>query len=65
MVITFLRHPRGRSIAEMINIEIPNHHTVSSEGTPHLTINHEATVDLDSSSAFEGENLNSKRFTFF
>jgi S-adenosylmethionine decarboxylase len=26
-----------------------------SEGTPHLTINREATIDLDSSNAFEGK----------
>ncbi|KAI9676372.1 MAG: spermidine resistance protein [Caeruleum heppii] len=39
----------------MVNIEIPKHYTASpSEGTPHLTINHEATFDLDSSNAFEG-----------
>lgn len=25
------------------------------QGTPHLTINHEATVDLDSTNAFEGK----------
>ncbi|KAI9847898.1 MAG: spermidine resistance protein [Sclerophora amabilis] len=39
----------------MVNIEIPKHYTASpSEGTPHLTINREATIDLDSSNAFEG-----------
>jgi hypothetical protein len=39
----------------MVNFEIPSSHTLSaSEGTPHLTINREATIDLDSSNAFEG-----------
>ncbi|KAI9807226.1 MAG: hypothetical protein M1825_005944 [Sarcosagium campestre] len=39
----------------MVNIEIPKHYTYSPcEGTPHLTINKNATVDLDSSNAFEG-----------
>ena len=39
----------------MVNIEIPQHYTASpSEGTPHLTINREAIVDLDSTNAFEG-----------
>jgi S-adenosylmethionine decarboxylase len=41
----------------MVNIEIPSHYTASPSsftGTPHLTINREATVDLDSSTAFEG-----------
>ncbi|GAB7347023.1 hypothetical protein MBLNU459_g3169t1 [Dothideomycetes sp. NU459] len=41
----------------MVNIDIPTHYTGSPSsfnGTPHLTINREATVDLDSSSAFEG-----------
>lgn len=40
--------------------EIPNHYTHSPSsyyGTPHLTINKEATIDLDSSSAFEGTNM--------
>jgi S-adenosylmethionine decarboxylase len=41
----------------MVNIEIPAQYTFSpSEGTPHLTINREATLDLDSSNAFEGNN---------
>ena len=42
---------------EMVNIEIPKHYTTSPSsfnGTPHLTINHDATVDLDSTNAFEG-----------
>jgi S-adenosylmethionine decarboxylase len=42
---------------EMVNIEIPKHYTHSPSshaGTPHLTINREATIDLDSSNAFEG-----------
>lgn len=41
----------------MVNIEIPAHYTgsPSSYNAPtHLTINREATVDLDSSNAFEG-----------
>jgi len=39
----------------MVNLEIPSQYTFSpSEGTPHLTINREATIDLDSSNAFEG-----------
>ena len=41
----------------MVNIEIPSHYTASPSsfsGTPHLTINREATIDLDSSTAFEG-----------
>ncbi|KUJ17593.1 S-adenosylmethionine decarboxylase [Mollisia scopiformis] len=39
----------------MVHFEIPSQYTFSpSEGTPQLTINREATVDLDSSNAFEG-----------
>ncbi|KAH0545304.1 hypothetical protein FGG08_000603 [Glutinoglossum americanum] len=39
----------------MVTIDIPRHYAASpSDGTPHLTINHEATLDLDSSNAFEG-----------
>lgn len=39
----------------MVNPEIPSEHTISpSEGAPHLTINRDATIDLDSSNAFEG-----------
>ena len=41
--------------------EIPNHYTHSPSsyyGTPHLTINKEATIDLDSSSAWP-DNINS------
>lgn len=40
----------------MVNFDIPSQYTFSpSEGTPHLTINREAIVDLDSSNAFEGK----------
>ena len=41
----------------MVNFDIPKHYTASPSsltGTPHLTINREATQDLDSSNAFEG-----------
>jgi S-adenosylmethionine decarboxylase len=40
----------------MVNLDIPKSFatTPTSYGTPHLTINREATVDLDSTSAFEG-----------
>ncbi|KFX93610.1 hypothetical protein V490_04763, partial [Pseudogymnoascus sp. VKM F-3557] len=39
----------------MVDIASPPINTVAvSEGTPQLTINHEAVVDLDSSNAFEG-----------
>ncbi|KAJ8071184.1 hypothetical protein OCU04_001523 [Sclerotinia nivalis] len=39
----------------MVNLEIPSEYTFSpSEGTPQLTINRDATIDLDSSNAFEG-----------
>ncbi|KAI1312944.1 S-adenosylmethionine decarboxylase [Xylaria venustula] len=39
----------------MVNLDIPTNYTFSpSEGTPHLTINHDVAADLDSSSAFEG-----------
>lgn len=39
----------------MVNSTIPAEYTLSpSEATPHLTINREATVDLDSTNAFEG-----------
>ncbi|KAK3326060.1 S-adenosylmethionine decarboxylase [Apodospora peruviana] len=39
----------------MVNLEVPTDYTFSpSEGTPHLTINHEVAADLDSTSAFEG-----------
>ncbi|KAJ9660612.1 spermidine resistance protein [Coniosporium apollinis] len=41
----------------MVNTEIPRHYTASPSsypGTPHLTINREATIDLDSTNAFEG-----------
>lgn len=46
-----------RSNKDMVNTEIPKHYTFSPSsytGTPHLTINHDATVDLDSTNAFEG-----------
>lgn len=40
----------------MVNLEFPSQYTFSaSESTPHLTINREATIDLDSSNAFEGK----------
>jgi S-adenosylmethionine decarboxylase len=43
----------------MIDIaETPSKTIPTSEGTPHLTINHEAIVDLDSSNAFEGMEAN-------
>ncbi|KAI0515435.1 S-adenosylmethionine decarboxylase [Xylaria bambusicola] len=39
----------------MVNPGIPTNYTFSpSEGTPHLTINHDVAADLDSSNAFEG-----------
>ncbi|KAI0108577.1 S-adenosylmethionine decarboxylase [Nemania sp. FL0031] len=39
----------------MVNLNIPTNYTFSpSEGTPHLTINHDVAADLDSSNAFEG-----------
>ncbi|KAI1361928.1 S-adenosylmethionine decarboxylase [Xylaria arbuscula] len=39
----------------MVNPSIPTNYTFSpSEGTPHLTINHDVAADLDSSNAFEG-----------
>ena len=41
----------------MVTSEIPTHYTGSPSSynnTPHLTINREATFDLDSSNAFEG-----------
>ena len=41
----------------MVNIEIPKNYTASPSsfsGTPHLTINRDVTVDLDSTNAFEG-----------
>jgi hypothetical protein len=49
--------PWAVALQEMVNIEIPKHYTASPSsytGTPHLTINREATIDLDSSTAFEG-----------
>ena len=42
---------------EMVNTEIPKHYTASPSsfsGTPHLTINREVAVDLDSNNVFEG-----------
>ncbi|KAB5531338.1 S-adenosylmethionine decarboxylase [Coniochaeta sp. 2T2.1] len=37
------------------NHEVPTNYTFSpSEGTPHLTINHEVAAELDSTNAFEG-----------
>ena len=41
----------------MLTSEIPKQYTTSPSsfsGTPHLTINREITVDLDSTHAFEG-----------
>ena len=41
----------------MVNTEIPKNYTASPSsfsGTPHLTINRDVTVDLDSTNAFEG-----------
>lgn len=41
----------------MVYIGIPKNYTTSPSsfaGTPSLTINHAATVDLDSTNAFEG-----------
>ncbi|KAI0007696.1 S-adenosylmethionine decarboxylase [Xylariaceae sp. FL0662B] len=39
----------------MVNFEVPTNYTFSpSEGTPHLTINHDVAAELDSSNAFEG-----------
>ncbi|KAH9883474.1 S-adenosylmethionine decarboxylase [Xylariomycetidae sp. FL2044] len=39
----------------MVNLEVPTNYTFSpSEGTPHLTINHDVAADLDSTNAFEG-----------
>jgi S-adenosylmethionine decarboxylase len=49
----------------MANFEIPSAHALSaSEGTPHLTINREATIDLDSSTAFEGKKSASTHNTY-
>ena len=50
----------------MVNIGIPKHYTASPSsfsGTPSLTINHEATLDLDSSNAFEGQYYQVDRIT--
>lgn len=41
----------------MVNFEIPKHYTTSPSsfiGTPYLTINKDATIDLDSTNSFEG-----------
>lgn len=41
----------------MVNTEIPKNYTASPSsfsGTPHLTINRDVALDLDSSNAFEG-----------
>lgn len=41
----------------MVNLSVPTNYTFSpSEGTPHLTINHDVAADIDSSNAFEGKN---------
>ena len=42
----------------MVNTEIPKNYTISPSsvtGTPYLTINHGAAIDLDSSNSFEGK----------
>jgi len=42
----------------MVGTEIPKHYTGSPSsvvGTPHLTINRDATYELDESTHFEGE----------
>ena len=44
----------------MVNTEIPKNYTASPSsfsGTPHLTINRDIALDLDSSNAFEGISL--------
>ncbi|KUI59788.1 S-adenosylmethionine decarboxylase proenzyme [Cytospora mali] len=39
----------------MVDLEVPTSNGLStSEGAPHLTINHDVAADLDSSNAFEG-----------
>jgi len=39
----------------MVHLDVPNGYAFSpSEGTPHLTINHDVAADLDSTNAFEG-----------
>jgi hypothetical protein len=50
----------------MVATEIPKHYTASPSshiGTPHLTINKEATIDLDSTNSFEGEHLQIRMFS--
>lgn len=45
---------------DMVNIGIPKNYTLSPSsftGTPSLTINREAALELDSSNAFEGKPL--------
>ena len=51
---------RPQFCTDMVNttISIPKNYTASPSsfgGTPHLTINHDVTADLDSTNAFEGE----------
>jgi S-adenosylmethionine decarboxylase len=42
-------------MSNMTKLEVPSNYTFSpSEGTPHLTINHEVAAELDSTNAFEG-----------
>lgn len=50
----------------MVYAGIPNHYTgsPSSYVAPSLTINHEATVDLDSTNAFEGQSIQAFFSTF-
>ena len=52
-----LRINRLGHCTEMVNIDIPLNYTASPSsfsGTPHLIINRDVTVDLDSTNAFEG-----------
>ena len=60
LLLQGLRHLRFQLVlqhlAEMVRLDVPSPYTFSpSEGTPRLTINREATLDLDSSNAFEGK----------
>jgi len=49
------RSLKAHEPTEMVNLSVPTNYTFSpSEGTPHLTINHDVAADLDSSNAFEG-----------
>lgn len=47
----------------MVYVGIPKNYTQSPSsfaGTPSLTINYEATQDLDSSNAFEGQSISAE-----